>query len=505
MAIRETVVGTTTATAPARSLRNNAVGLTGVLFQSITLMGPGVAVAFALSPGITYAGGSFPLSLLLAMIGCILLALNLGQLAAHLPSAGSFYTYISRGLGQTPGFLAGWIGIPVYFLFIPLNLLALGFAVQGLSGLPWWIPGSLMAVVMGLVTFFGVRLSLRVLVVMGAIEIAVFLLLSIFLIANAPDGNMLQAFTFAKWPHGQGGLQGVLQGTVIAFLAFAGFESAASLAEESTNPRRNVPRAIFLSVILIGLFFVFASYAGLAGYGFNHIGTVADPHSYLGDNSAGTPWFTLADNVWGKVGGDIVGLVVLNSLAANIAAGYTALGRIMFAMGRAGALPSAFGRVHPRYRTPWLALAVAVPLSIGLAVWAAAVYGAPPNSFQLIVSITADFVLLAYIGISLAVPFYYRRERRGEWNLLRHGIIPIATALLLTVILVAQFFATVPPTNYPGPLPQYLGGAIAGGWLIAGVVWALILRARRPEALAAGERLYGATSQEADPVAAPAK
>src|SRR5262249_20163626 len=91
------------------SLRPNAVGLLGVLFQSVTLMGPGVAVAFAFGPGITYAGGSFPLALVLALVGCLLLASNIGQMALHLPSAGGMYTYISRGLGRSVGFLAGWI------------------------------------------------------------------------------------------------------------------------------------------------------------------------------------------------------------------------------------------------------------------------------------------------------------------------------------------------------------------------------------------------------------
>lgn len=503
MSTAEPAAGAAAITESSTSLRPNAVGLAGALFQSITLMGPGVAVAFAFGPGITYAGGSFPLALVLALIGCVLLALNLGQLAVYLPSAGSFYTFISRGLGRAPGFLAGWLGIPIYLLFIPLNLLAFGFAVQGLSGLPWWIFGIIMAVVMGLLTFFGVRLSIRTLVVMGTIEIGVFVLLSIFLILNARDGNMLQAFSVAQWSDGHGhvlgGLQGVLQGTVIAFLAFTGFESAASLAEESINPRRIIPRAIFLSAILIGVFFIFAGYAGLAGYGFHHIGNVTDPHSYLGDNSSGTPWFTLAGNVWGDAGTGIVGLVVLNSLAANIAAGYTAVARIAFAMGRAGALPAWFGGVHPRYRTPAFAIGVAALLSIGLAIWAAAVFGAPPNSFQLIVAVVADCVLLAYIGVSITVPFYYRRERPGEWNLLRHAIIPVITALLLLVVLVAQFYATIPPANYPGPLPQYLGGAIVGGWLIVGIVWVIVLRLKRPAALEAGERLYVEAGPEATP------
>jgi amino acid transporter len=479
-----------TAAATSASLRPNAVGLTGVLFQSITLMGPGVAVAFAYGPGITYAGGSFPLALLLAMIGCLLLAISFGQMAIHLPSAGGYYTFISRGLGRSTGFLAGWIGIPAYLLFLPLNLIAAGYALQSASNgaLPWWVFGTAVAILMALLTFFGVRLSLRTLVVLGAIEIGVILLLSGFLIAHPADGNTLQAFTPAQWAHGRGGITGVLVGTVIGFLVFTGFESSAMLAEESRNPRRIVPRALLLSVVLIGLFFVVAAYAGLAGYGFNHIGTTRAAGTYLGDSP--TPWFTLGQRAWGTSGKYITELVVLESLLANVAAGYTALSRLAFAMGRAGALPSWFGRAHRRFRTPTLALAVGTLLTIGIALWEAAVYGAPPNSFFLLVDTAAYFVLLAYIGVSLAVPFYYLRERRAEFSVLRHMTIPVASVLLLVVVLAAQFLFALPPDHYPGILPQYLGAMIAGGWLILGIVRLLVLRARNPQVLEAGERIY---------------
>ncbi len=481
-------VATATPAGASIGLRPNAVGLIGILIQSITLIGPGVAVAFAFGPGITYAGGSFPLAIFLAMIGCLLLAISISSLAIHLPSAGGFYTYISSGLGRSFGFLAGWVSIPAYLLFLPLNLIAFGFAGQGFSGLPWWIWGAVLAIVMSLLTFFGVRLSIRTLVVLGAIEVIVFVALSIFLIAHPANGNNLLAFTPAQWANGRGGVNGVLVGAVIGVLSFTGFESAALLAEESRNPRQIIRPAIMIAVVLMGVFFVLASYAGLAGYGFDHIGSVTDPHSYLGDSP--TPWFTLGTRAWGKAGGYIVGLVVLNSLAANVGAGFTALSRVVFAMGRTGALPSAFGKVHQRFRTPTLALAVGVLLTIAIALWSATVYGQPPNSFYVLVDSAAYCVLSTYAAVSLAVPFYYLRQRRGEFRLLPHLVVPVLAALLLVVVLLAQFFLAAKPDNYPGLLPQYLGAIIAGGWLALGIIRLLMLRARNPKALEAGERIY---------------
>src|SRR5260370_33167554 len=185
MAQESATTTTTMAPAPtAAGLRPNAVGFVGVLIQSVALIGPGVAIAFGLGPGITYAGGSFPLSIALAMVASLLLAVGIGQLAIRLPSAGGFYTYISRSLGRSLGFLAGWISIPAYLLFLPLNLLAFGYALQQASGgsLPLWIGAVALAGITGPLTFFGVRLSIRPLVVLGGSEVLVVTVLSAVLL-----------------------------------------------------------------------------------------------------------------------------------------------------------------------------------------------------------------------------------------------------------------------------------------------------------------------------------
>lgn len=480
---------TSTASATTTGLQGNAIGLAGTLFQSVTMMGPAVAVAFAFFPGIGDAGGSFPLAVVLALVGCVLLALNIGQLGIHLPSAGGFYTYVTHGLGRELGFLTGWLTIPVYLLFLPANLIVFGFVAEGFVltewniDITWWIWAVALALVMGLLTFFGIQISIRTLVVMGAIEIGVFTLLSFFLIGHAPDGNDLNAFTTKlSGEPDLNGWKGILQGAVFAFTAFTGFESAVSLAEESRNPRRIIPQAIFFSALLIGIFYVLTGYAGVAGYGFNHLfpASPTDTNAYLVDPN---PWGTLGNAVWGQAGLVIVTLVILNSAAANTAAGYTALGRIVYAMGRAKALPSWFGNLHQRFRTPYLAIALAAVLSVAIALWVTNVYGPLPLNLTLILAVLTDCVLVAYIGVSIAVIFYYRRERPSEFNWLRHLVIPILASLLLLGILVTEF--------YPAPpAPANLAGPIAAGWLILGVIWVLVLRFTRPSALEAGEKIY---------------
>ncbi len=483
-----------TVVAAEAGLRPNAIGLTGVLFQSIAMMAPAAAVAFAFFPGIATAGGSFPLGVVLALVASVLLALSVGQLAIHLPSAGGFYTYVSRGLGHSLGFLTGWLTIPVYLLFMPVNLLVFGFVAEyfvatetnGSVDIAWWVWAIPLAVVMGLLIFFGIQISARTLVVLGLIEIVAFMLLSLFLLGHAPDGNTIQAFTPAlSGSPDLGGWKVVLQGAVFAFTAFIGFESAAPLAEESRNPRRIIPRAIFYSALIVGLFFVLTSYAGLAGYGFNHIFPGTDPNTpaFVTDTQP-TPWMTLADAVWGQAGFVAITLVLLNSAAANTAAGYTALGRIVFAMGRAGALPGWLGKLHSRYRTPYVVLILGGLISIGFAFWVTAAYGPLPGNLTLILGVLTLCVLVAYIGVSITTIFFYLRQHRSNFNVLLHAIIPIITTLLVAAVLVAQFYPNAPA------FPANLAAPIAAGWLVVGIIWVIVLRFTKPSALEAGERLY---------------
>ncbi|HLW03648.1 MAG TPA: APC family permease [Ktedonobacterales bacterium] len=483
-----------TAVAAKTELRHNAVGLPGVLFQSIAMMAPAAAVSFAFFPGIATAGGSFPLAVVIALVASVLLALSIGQLAIHLPSAGGFYTYVGHGLGKSFGFLVGWLTIPVYLLFMPVNLLIFGFAAEflvatetnGSVDIKWWIWAIPMGIIMGLLTFFGVRLSTWTLLVLGSIEVLAFLLLSIFAIAHAPDGQSAQAFTVGLSPTTDlGGWQAVLQGAVFAFTAFIGFESAAPLAEESRDPKRIVPRGIFLSALIIGLFFVLASYASVAGYGFNHIfpSSPTDTHSYVTDTNL-SPVLTIATNVWGQAGFVLITLVLLNSTAANTGAGYTALGRIVYAMGRSGALPRWFGLLSKRYRTPYVVLVLGGLISLGLAFWVTAAYGPLPGNLTVILAVLTDCVLVCYIAVSLAVIFFYRREHESDFNVWLHAVIPIITTLLVLGVLIAQFYPT--PPAFPGNL----AAPIAAGWLVLGIIWVIVLRASRPAALEAGERLY---------------
>src|SRR5580692_4733703 len=109
------------------TLARGAIGLREVLFQSVTSMAPAGAVALSIAAGATYAGGALPLSVLLALVGCLLVASSIGQLAKHLPSAGSIYTYPAESIHPALGFLVGWGYALVEALWGPVTAVIAGY------------------------------------------------------------------------------------------------------------------------------------------------------------------------------------------------------------------------------------------------------------------------------------------------------------------------------------------------------------------------------------------
>jgi amino acid transporter len=456
------------------------------LFQSVTTMAPAGAVAFSLGAAIPFTNGALPLAVTLALVICILTAFNIGSLARHLPSAGGYFTYVSRGLGPEAGWLAGWLVAFAYILFVPLTLLVLGAVSDSFIsstfhlslGTHGWIAYALIfAVLTFALTFFGIRISAVGGVVLGAIEIGVFVLLSIWLIISAGSGNTFATFNPASSAQpGLGGWQGVFFGMLFAFLAFSGFESSAILGEEARNPRQIVPRAILLATMCIGVFYVFCSYAGVVGWGFHRIG------AYPGDPN---PWGTLAARVWGPAA-FIAILAILNSALGNANAAVNAGSRILYAMGRIKALPGVFGQTN-RYRTPGVGIILVLVIGILLMLWAGLVYG-PTLGFAFVGALLTVPLLLVYMATCLSVPFFYLREHRQEFHIGRHVFLPLIPSLLLGVVISFQFIP------FPSA-PFSLVGPIDAAWLVAGLLIVLLLRWRAPQVLAQGNTLF-TTAQE---------
>ena len=222
-------------------LERNAIGLTEVLFQSITFMAPAVAVALSIGFATTSRLGSPPGGAF-ALIAVLFTAFSMGELARHLPSAGGMYTYVGRGLGSFAGWLLAWAFLLASIVLPSILFAAFGFfgasLITELTGYEQeylWIPLTLLcAGIVWYLTYRGISISTRVGVALGLIEIGIMVFVSALLVINAGSRNTISVFI-----PGDAGIQPALQGMVFCLLAFVGFEAAAPLAEETRDPKRN--------------------------------------------------------------------------------------------------------------------------------------------------------------------------------------------------------------------------------------------------------------------------
>lgn len=464
-------------------LARHVVGLPGVLFQSVTFMAPGAAVATSLAVGAAYAGGALPLGVLLTLVAAVLVAVSMAQLARHLPSAGSIYTYPAQGLHPTIGFLVGWGYAMITGLVGPIVNLLIGYFVGTILNeeFGWdyracWIGFMLTAMILtALIGYRGVKLSTWFGVILGAFEMLVFIALSIWLIAHAaPGGNTLQVFTlkFATIK-GYHGMSGIVAGAVFVLLAFVGFEASAPLAEEAREPRRNVPRAIILSCVIVGIFYLFTTYAAAAFVGAAHFAT-------YGGLGGGSPWIVFARKMWG-LGWVVVFLAVVNSFFANGNSALVASTRTWYAMGRIKVLPSAFERTHPRYASPVVGILVQGLATLVIALPLALNYG-PVDAFEILATILSAVMICIYIVINISSFGYYFRRQRAEFNWFLHFVVPIVSSLILIPVLFSALgvgssvFKFVSPLGYP----VSVAGPVVIAWFVLGIIYLVYLVVRHP-------------------------
>jgi len=466
----------------ATGLRRNAIGLREVLFQSITDMAPGAAIAASIPAGVTLAGGSLPLSVIFALVACLLCAWCIGLLAREMPAAGSLATYAARGLHPAGGLLVAWGYVLAAWLIGPLVLLQLGFTTAAtihseFSGYPatlWWPWSVLGALIVLAAGYYGIRTSARLGTVLGLFEIGVFLVLAVFLIVHAGSHNTASVFTTRYTPAGFRGLSGVIGGSVFTLLAFGGFEGAAPLAEEARNPRRTVQRAVLLATLLIGALYVFTTYAvdvafGPKGFASFTIGTTSASWEGLARSLYGIFWF-------------FVFLAIVNSTIANANAGMNVSSRTSYAMGRIGAFPRFFELVSARHRSPVNSILVAFGVTIAVTLGLGFGYG-PSTAFNMIATGIVIVLVAIYILMNAACIGFFARRRGGLTRGLRwlsHLVVPVlGVAAFVPAWLTAagiKVFSFVTPLTPP---LSYMGPGVAG-WMIIGVGYLIYLYARHP-------------------------
>ncbi|MGX1546498.1 APC family permease [Streptomyces adustus] len=490
--------GESSAQPPAAvGLRRDAVGLREVLFQSVTAMAPAAAVAASIPSGAAFAGGSLPLSVLVALVACLFTASCVAELARELPAAGSVATYAAQGLRPAVGFLVGWGYVFVEALVPPLLLLQLGFTTAGTLHQEWssypadlWWPWSLAgAAVITVTGYLGVRASARFGTVLGVFEVLVFVVFAAWLIGKAGADNTLSVFGTSYTADGYGGVGGVFAGSVYTVLAFAGFEAAAPLAEETRDPRRTMHRAVLGAALAIGVFYVVTTYAMTVYFGPDRFGEFGA--------SGAASWEGVARASFGLFW-VLVFLAVVNSTIANANACANVSTRTAFALARIRVLPRVLATLHPRHRSPVAGVTVQAVVAVGAVLGLGFAYD-PVTAFLLLATVIVTVVIGVYIMVNLACAGYFLRRGRPALKPVRHLVFPLlGIAAFVPALLTA---AGLPVFDFVTPLtaPVSYAGPVVGAWMAAGAVVLLVLVRRHPERISETARVHLDETEPAAP------
>jgi amino acid transporter len=429
---------------------------------SIGIMAPTAAMALN---GVGVAGNvgrAVPLLFVVATIGVFLVSFAFIRLSAHYSHAGSVYAFSGATLGPRAGFFAGWALLGTYLAFTAASASEIGLFFGAFlngtgvwAGTEWAVIALGAAVLIGLLAYADIRVTTRALLSMEAVSVTLIAVLMIVIFAkliggSAPGHGGASANAFSL-PSGVGrGAFGL--GAVLAFLSFAGFEGAAALGEETTEPRRQIPRAIRNAVLAAGVFYILCMLAQTWGFGTDAAGVAA----FQGSAS---PLGDLGSSYIGSWMGDAINLGAAVSAFASSLGTATGASRILFAMGRDGFADGRLGRPSARTGAPAAALVVVMAVAIaGIAGMRANGTGVV-NAFFYPGTIGVLSLLVAYLVTNAgAIRLFLTDRRERAWEI----AIPVLAMLFLAYVLWRNVSGQAYPYDHFGEL--------VGAWLAAGLV-----------------------------------
>lgn len=422
---------------------------------SIGIMAPTAAMALNGSLAASITGSAVPLAFLLAAIAVGLASFSFIQFSRYFAHSGSVYGFNGVALGPRAGFFSGWTLLGTYLAFTGASTAEIGNFAQAFFASVHvtldWLPLALIAGVLIWIFAYGaITVSTRLTLVMEGVSVLLILIVAVVILSKVGSAGHLtaQPFNPVNQPLSNIGLA-----AVFGFLSFAGFEGAATLGEETRNPRRNIPLAILAAVVGTGIFYVAITYTQTVGFG---------------TNAAGVQAFASSTAPLGDLGQRYVGSVMgtLIDLGATISAFASALGtanagsRILFSMGRDGFISDRLGGTSRRTGSPALSVAVMMVLTFLIVLgWSRAPGINGASLFGYLGTIGVFLILVAYILTNIGAIRFFLARRLWTWQ----WVIPVLAILVLGYTLYSNIFP-IPPAPY-NVLPY-----VALAWMVAGLL-----------------------------------
>src|ERR1700727_345517 len=443
-------------------LARGALSDVDIAAATLADMAPAMSFFFGSATIVTAAGIAAPLTVIAAAVAIGLLGNTLSQFSRSRPSTGSFVTFIGSAFGGYSAVVTAVVLASGYIIAVASVVTISGGLLETLLKhylsitIPWQAISAVLAIGALTLIVAGAKPSTKVAATLFVFQVTLLLVVAIALLIEHSGHINAQPFNPS---HLHRGFSGLSLGFPLAIYLFVGWENSAALAEEHRDPRRGVTRAVFSSIAVVGALYVFLSYATVVGFNYNAAALTA----------ASVPFLTAA----GGIGSGLLFVAYLagfTSICSCLIAATNSQARIMFNSGREGLLPSVVSRLTPTRRTPWVAFLVYLVLALGLCY----VFGwntTPLTFFGEIATLGTILIALTYLVANLALPVYYRRFERQSFSVVKHLVLPLLGAAAIGYPL----YELVKP-GQPAPFKYY--PAIAGGVVVAALIWGAIVYTR---------------------------
>ncbi len=459
---------------PSRG-EESKLGLADVTASTVANIGPGIDFYFAFGVIAVTAGIAAPLTIIVSGVAVFFLAFIVAEFTRMEPSSGSFITYVETSLGARAGVFVAWL-LAVGFTVAITGVFTMSGGMISLtldhytSWHPSWLPLALVMTAGAIaLTLRGASLSTTAIGL--AMVVQVLVMIAVCLVVLVDQSGHLSAAPFS-WSHLHDGLTGLSAGFPLALYMFIGWENAPGLADETRNPRRTIPRALYIGLAFtMGLFVLFA-YTTISGF---HYDTAS-----IG--RASVPFLEMADHYLGGAA-ILAWLVGILSVLSTLVAAVNSQARVLLDGGRSRLLPSWLGESRPPGETPVNALVMMAIVGLGIAViwWLCHETGLvggttdPVTLYAESGTMGTILILFVYLLTAFSLPVFIWRRHRESFSIIRHVSMPALGAAAL-VIPFAELFQ-------PGqPLPYSVFPYLAVAIVIACALIAPIVVRRDPEA-----------------------
>jgi cation diffusion facilitator CzcD-associated flavoprotein CzcO/amino acid transporter len=440
-----------------------------LFFLVTSAAGPLASVVGTVPLGFAHSGAGLPAGYLIATIILVCFAVGYTAISRRMINTGAFYTYVARGISKPAGVGAAFLAVFAYFVNTVGVAAAFGYFVAVTLHKPGaWVLGTAVAlVIVGVIGYRQVTLSARVLGVIMVAGLVLFAVVDVLVLVR----HGLSALPGVVWDPATFIHHGPSYAVMFAFAGFVGVESAALYSEETHDPERSVPKALYAAVLGMGAFYVLSVWLLVGSIGPQHV--TAAGRDQLGD--------LVLDQVQALGGSGLysaVGLLSLLGTLAGVLAFHNATSRYLYVLGRDRVLPARLARLHPRFRSPGFASLV-VSAAVALVLLATVVLRLDPYTqvAQGTLSMSTLGIVALQLIASIAIITFFRRQGfRSYWKTL---IVPVVGALGLAVGVAAEL------VNFRVLVQSDAAWVSVLPWLIvivvaAGLIVGAVIRSRKP-------------------------